>query len=106
MLFGSLVNRLSGTPPEYVPTVGDGATELMYSDRHPFTIVKVTAHTVTVRRDAVTVTGGTWPDLKYAYAPDDTGETVTLRRSKRRGWAHGHRTFALGYRDEYRDPTF
>ena len=52
--YGGLVNRMQeGAPVVTVPSVGDGATLYMYSDRHAYTVRTVTVSpsgkTITIR---------------------------------------------------------
>lgn len=109
MQHGSLINQLSGTDPALVPTVGMGATHLMYSDRAAYTVIAVSASgkTVTVQRDKATRTdmNGMSECQTYTFEPDPQGSTYVLRLTKR-GWAHKGSRFALGYRSEYHDFSF
>jgi hypothetical protein len=45
-LYGSLDNRLAENTLQPIPEVGMGATEMLYSDRHAYTILKVSKETV------------------------------------------------------------
>jgi len=104
---GNLMNRLMerGKNPE--PEIGMGCTELMYSDRHAYTIIKMTRCTITVQRDKATRTdhNGMSDSQSYSYEPDPNGMTKVVRKTKR-GWScHGTR-FRLGDRDEYYDYSF
>ena len=86
---GSLTNMLSGTDPEVVPTVGMGCTELMWTDRHAYTIVWVskTGKTIRVQRDIATRTdkNGMSECQDYEFSPDTNAELVTVRLTTK-GW--------------------
>lgn len=56
-------NRTALTPATV--KVGDGVTINLWSDRHAATVIKVTAKTVTVRRDKATLN----PDFKPEFIP-------------------------------------
>lgn len=114
-MYGSLVNMLSGTPATYVPKVGDGATELCWSDRHAYTVVEVVSPThVVVQQDTVTRTdkNGMSESQQYSYQanPDAPRKHVTLRRNGRwvlQGESQKNGTkFAMGDRREYHDYSF
>lgn len=76
--------------------VGDGVSQCFYTDRHAFTVIKVTATTITCQRDKAVmtskpefVTGGfaghctNNDDQVYEYEADPQGEVVTFRWSKK-----------------------
>ena len=106
----SLVNMMmSGS--NKTPTVGMGATELMWTDRHAYTVVKVcTPRKVMVRRDTATRTdkNGWSEDQTYTFEPGKEGydEAVTLRKDGKWRGSNGGSLFTLGRRDEYSDPNF
>jgi hypothetical protein len=124
MINNLLARATIGQP---APTIGMGATILLYSDRHAATIVKVEtigkAKIVTTRDDTVRVTAGSAHDgsAQYSYTPnpqgrrrsfratgpDGTWQQVTFnedtqRWNKIKGGGQGLR---IGDRDEYRDPS-
>jgi len=111
----SLQNQLMGratiNAPEPVP--GMGVTELCYTDRHPYTVMRVLSpNKCTVTRDDYRVVAGSTQDgsAVYEYATNTTYGEVVLRRNKRNQWkregdSQGN-TYAMGYRVEYRDPSF
>jgi hypothetical protein len=109
MQHGSFHNLLAGNRPDYVPTVGDGATELLWTDRHAYTVIAVADNgkSCTVQRDKVTRTdkNGMSECQSYAYEADKTGTTVVVRKTKK-GWYAGTRKFAFGSRREYHDFSF
>lgn len=59
----TIFNRTTLTPATV--KVGDGVTINLWSDRHAATVIKVTAKTVTVRRDKATLN----PDFKPEFIP-------------------------------------
>ena len=100
-------------------TVGDGATLHFWTDSHAYTVVKVTAKTITIQRDIATP-DPTWVrdftpggfmghtandrDRKYTYAPDPDGVTRIVRLTKR-GWMTSGQRVTPG-RHEYYDSNF
>ncbi len=95
--------------------VGDGATLHFYTDAHAYTVIKVTAHTVTIQRDKATPDPGWKPDFtpggflghtandrdrNYTYEPDPEGVTRTVRLTKR-GWSSGGQRVSKGRREFY-----
>lgn len=115
MFTGSLVNACTGTSKE-TPKVGDGATELCWSDRHGGTIIAVSksGREVTFQHDKATRTdkNGMSEDQDWTFTPNPTGETqiYTLRKNGR--WVtkgssmHGGTHLSIGHRDEYYDFSF
>ena len=79
-------------------SVGQGATINYWSDRHAGTIVKVTKCSITIQRDTAILSPDFSPQFilggfsafctnqreqKYTYEPNDSGELVTIRWSKK-----------------------
>lgn len=90
----TIFNQTALTPATV--KVGDGVTINLWSDRHAATIIKVTAKTVTVRRDKATLNPDFKPEFipggfaahctnqseqSYTYEPDENGEVRTFRWS-------------------------
>lgn len=109
--YGSVQNRIL----EHIATdkvvVGMGATEILWSDRHAFEIVAVKDERhCTARRMKCTIIGD-WYSQDYKIESDEDGYTVELFKTKegrwveRHGRAYGNR-FAIGWADEYIDPSF
>lgn len=79
--------------------VGTPCTVSIGSDRYAYTVVAVTAHTITVGKPMV---DGSW------------SQSTTFRKSKRPAdlakgkpvWRSGSYRLSLGVADEYRDPSF
>lgn len=131
MQFGSLTNdiysRATNGQPE--PTVGMGATVLMWSDRHAATITSAEARPnggwrIVVQQDTAKVTKGSAFDgsAEYEYSANLTGPTYTFEFFPIEGrWRHlrnsesgrfvkvprsdGH-GLTIGQRREYRDSSF
>ena len=109
---GSLQNAMLDQTRSQTPTVGMGATEIMFSDRHPYTIIKVLSpKRIVVQADKATrIDGnGCCEDQSYLFEPDPQAPPVTLFLNKRGKWkqlgdAQGS-TFLLGTRQEYYDFT-
>lgn len=100
----------SVTTSPRIPKVGDGATQLCYSDRHAFTVEKVSpsGKTFWARRDKATRTdsNGMSEAQSYTFEPDPTAVLVQVRLTKR-GWKAGSGDrFSLGTRREYHDYSF
>lgn len=113
-LFGSLQNRLAerSAPPE--PVVGMGCTELCYTDRHAYEIIEVkdARHCKARALDSKMKPGTDWLDQDYDYFSNPNGTVVNLFKTLKGFWvekysdgSYGSR-FALGYANEYRDPSF
>jgi hypothetical protein len=108
--FGSLNNRFMEDEAPKKPEVGMGATALMYSDRHAYTIVDVVSEKlILVQRDKATRTdrNGMDEQQSYAYVADTTVEHVAVRLCKDGRWRNGTMkngtVFVIGYRDEHYD---
>lgn len=99
-----------------IPEVGMGCTEIMFSDRHAYTILEVAENgrTIVVQQDIATRTDkrgcSDWQD--YDYKPDPKGDIkiVTLRKNGRwitKGEAMKNGTsWRIGERDEHYDFSF
>ena len=104
---GNLINRLMERGHGPTPEIGMGATECCYSDRHAYTIIKITPCTISVQRDIATRTdkNGMSESQSYSYEPDPKGRVIVLRKTKR-GWRYKGTGFRIGERDEYYDYSF
>jgi hypothetical protein len=108
---GSLVNHLMDRSLSPVPVVGMGATELMWSDRHPYTIIAVNdeKHVVVQEDTSVRVPGSNYHDNKWTITQNPYGATKRLSLRKDRRWklvGHTDPSFLLGSRQKYYDTTF
>jgi len=107
--FGSVVNAISarslGTAP---PVVGEGCTELCWTDRHAGTVtwVSESGKSFRYRLDkAVRVDHNGMSECQdYRYEPGN-GEERTARLTKR-GWASNGTRLVTGYRETYHDFSF
>lgn len=110
MTYGSLNNLLAGTNPELVPTVGMGATEVCWTDRHAYTVVRVSpsGKTVWVKKDDVkrVDSNGMSECQDYEFTRNDNNPEVMVRKNKKGQWKSGSTKFTLGHRDEYHDFSF
>jgi len=107
---GSLINDLmtSGTDGAPEPVVGMGVTILMWSDRHPGTIVKVTKSQIHVQGDKATRTdkNGMSEMQIYTFEPNPEAGISIFRKTKK-GWKNNRgEKLAIGYRDKYHDYSF
>lgn len=111
---GSLVNHLLSGSLDPRPALGMGATILMWTDRHPATVIEVNSATrITVREDRATRTdkNGMSDSQSYAYETNPYGrvEVYTLRKNGawvRQGDTMRGQRLSLGHRSEYRDFSF
>ena len=94
------------------PEVGMGATQIMWSDRHPFTVVEVSPNSrrCVVQEDRAVRTDkhGMSDCQDYDYEANPEGRKVTLSRRKNGDWRQVGDTqlFHLGYRSRYFDYSF
>ncbi len=117
-LFNHLMTR--GSKPE-MPSVGDGATVCLWTDRHAATVIAVEKNIVTVQRDiAVRTDSNGMSDCQdYEYKPDPkgnkqyfrlnmkTGRWVEVVRNSETGrWNINGNGISFGHRSEYHDYSF
>ena len=110
--YGSLVNAIGNQTKPLKPEVGMGVTELMYSDRHPYTVVEIisekrikVAPDDTKRIDE----NGCSESQEYEYIQNRNAPRIELflnkwGRWKRKGDSEGS-TFLIGKREEFYDFT-
>lgn len=115
MHHGSLQNQTFGRNSNVVPTPGMGATELLWTDRHAYTIVSVSpsGKSCIVQRDKATRADehGMSDSQYYNYERDPNGPTCEITLSKdgcwyTKGGKKNGRRFAVGVRREYYDYSF
>jgi hypothetical protein len=114
MRVGSLTNLLEGNVTGTVPTVGQGATRLMWTDRKAGTIVEVNGKRLVFQEDTATRAdhNGMSESQQYTYAPDPQGHTVVYTLRKNGAWVREGQPFqtgerlGIGYRDHYHDYSF
>lgn len=113
-MLGSVVNELQGNTEQSAPQVGDGATILMWSDRHAATIVEVPSpKTVIVQQDdAKRIDGnGISESQEYEYTRNTSAPYQTFTQRKNGTWVRKHSPMRggiklrIGKRDEYYDFT-
>jgi hypothetical protein len=110
-VFGNLMNRLAESSKQPEPEVGMGATILMFSDRHPATIVKVlTPRKILVQEDNAKRTdkNGMSESQDYTYTPNPKAPVRTFTRRKDGGWQESKSspTLLIGTRDKYHDFSY
>lgn len=101
------------------PEVGMGATEVMWTDRHAYTVVAVLSpRKVVVQRDTATRTDRDprtglpyyGDSQSYDFAPDPDGRTVAVSLRKDGRWRQvggsGGSVFVIGHRSEHFDYSF
>ncbi len=100
-------------------SVGDGATLHLYTDAHAYTVIRVTAKTITIQRDKA-IPDPNWKrdftpggffghtandrELTYTYEPDPDGVTRIVRLTKH-GWMARGQHVTKG-RHEFYDSNF
>lgn len=109
-IYGNLMNRIAESSAMPVPSVGMGATETCYSDRHAGTIVWVskTGKTLRWKRDSATRINrrDISENQDYTYLPNPDSAEVTFRKNKS-GWRNtAGNGLVNGERDEYYDFSF
>lgn len=108
---GSLINEIMWhTINNIKPYIGMGATEVLWSDRHAYEVVKINddKHIVVRRMNAINKGGFGSNDWELKSDPD--GNLVFLTRYKD-GWfmkngRYKGNKFSLGYSCEYYDWSF
>ena len=117
MPYGGLMNRIKENEIPSKPEVGMGATLLMWSDRHAYTIHKVSENgkKLWASPDNAKLIAGTCQseNQTYEYSNDNQDDEnmwhlFTLRKDGRwhRGTTLQGSVLAIGYRNTYSDPTF
>ena len=89
---GSFFNQLMGNN-ETLPVVGEGATILLYSDRHAYDVIAVSedGNRCTLRRCKAKRTDGLGmsESQSYTYTADENGGTMELVWKQKRGKEYG-----------------
>lgn len=102
--------------------VGDGATVCLYTDRHAYTIVKVTPSSLVLQRDKVTLAADWKPESipggffahttnngsqRWTYAADPDGQRIRVRWRPSRGrFATSGGSRVIAGRSEFYDYNF
>ena len=109
-LYGSVNNRLLEHVTSPPPSVGDGATLLMYTDRYPATVVKVSpsGKTVWVTEDNVTKWEPHPSGYGVEFAPNPNGKVLKVTKRRNGTWktSPSGEGVRFGSRSAYRDPHF
>lgn len=105
-----MLSRSSATEPPADLKVGDGMTEVMWTDRHPYTVVEISESRQTVKVQADnykrTDKNGMSDSQSYEFSPNTDSPIETLRWSKKRGlYTRKGTPFWLGRRC-YHDYSF
>jgi len=113
---GSLVNSIMDNSSAPVPTVGMGATILLWTDRRAATIVWVstTGAALDVKEDTATRTDsyGMSDAQQYEYAPNPDAARVRYTRRRNGKWVREGETMRgglgllIGVRNQYHDYSF
>ena len=110
MEYGSLQNMVQGNSKQPEPKVGEGCTEICYTDRHAGTItwVSKTGKSFRFKQDTATrVDGqGMSDSQKYEYTPNPEAYEKTARLHKDGKYRCDGRVIAVGWREEYHDFSF
>jgi len=106
----AVLNEEVMTHTEAKPTVGMGATKIMFSDRHPYTVIEVMSEKrIKVQEDSATRTdkNGFSESQEYTYEPNPNGTVYTLSLRKDGRWrvVGDTQVFSVGTRREYYDYT-
>ncbi|AUH49240.1 MULTISPECIES: hypothetical protein [Enterococcus] len=107
-LEGSLQNRMmEGSTTNKEIVVGMGATELLYTDRNPYTVIEVKSkNRILVQADGA-INKATFPDQEWEYSRNPEGQILELVKTKN-GWKVLKEDihFYIGDREKYYDPSF
>jgi hypothetical protein len=113
MKYGSLQNVMYADSKSSIkPEVGMGATLIMWTDRHAYTIIEVSKNGKTFRmqRDNAIRTdeNGMSDSQSYRYERDTDGGILTVRLGKNGVWKvlKSKTTVGIGFRREYYDYSF
>lgn len=113
-VFGNLANRIAETAKPQEPTVGMGATILLYSDRTACTIIRVEKKFIRVQEDTSkrVDNNGMSESQDYEYSPNPTGQIKEYSKRKNGAYVkvgepmHNGTVLRIGVRDSYYDFGF
>jgi hypothetical protein len=108
--YGSFQNMAMANTPPAVPSVGDGATLLSWTDRFPATVVFVSpsGKTIHLQEDIAIRTdeNGMSECQAYKFEPNKEA-TIQVARLTRKGWKIVKGSAVLvGHRSRYHDYSF
>jgi hypothetical protein len=115
MRFSNIVNTIIDAHQNADPVVGDGVTELCYTDRRAYTIIKIISNKeIIIQRDKTIRLDpkGMSDCQRYEYSTDKTGETVTLTKRNNNKWyvktipMRYSNIFIIGLRNRYHNFSF
>lgn len=108
MKHGSLTNLIHAENKSADPKVGDGATLILWSDRHAYTIISVKKTYLLATRDIAERTDQNFEKgpQEYTYHIDLEALPQRANRRKDGNFYIGGQVLKVGYRNEYRDPNF
>lgn len=108
MNYGSLNNLCFPSGKDIKPEAGMPVTEVLFSDRRPFTVIKVSnkGTTVTIQEDSWKRVDNNGMDecQEYTYTPNPEGRIVIIRLTKN-GWTSKGIKYSLGRKEYYYDYT-
>ena len=83
---GSFQNQMAGNNSSY-PVLGEGATELMYSDRYPYEVTYVSDDNTkcSIRSMKSIYCGSGYGDENYTYESNLEGHTTNLEWNEKKG---------------------
>lgn len=118
---GSLVNHIYSRCANPEPTIGMGATECLWSDRHAVTIVEVTKKYIVTQRDEAKRTdkNGMSESQEYEFTPNPEAYKQYWKKDKKGAYRQAHHNengrlvfsghschLAIGRREEFYDFSF
>lgn len=109
--YGSLQNRLEERSKPKKPEIGMGCTEMWYSDREAYEVVRIKDDRHVVVRELKCKLIGSYYDQEYEYESDPNGREKTLFLTKKGVWREQigkrlYNVFVMGYAQKYYDPSF
>lgn len=108
MKYGTLTNQIFSETTPVLPSIGDGATLIYWSDRHAYTVVAVEDKWIWITRDLAERTDSNFEigPQEYSYSTDADGVPVKAILRKDGNYYFGGHVLKIGFRDEFYDPHF
>lgn len=111
---GSMMNLLRGNSKPLEPEIGMGVTYLGWTDRHPYTVIKVISPTrIVIQADSYKRVdkNGQSESQQYLFTPNPKGEVITLSKRKDGRWREVGKDlrssiYQIGERSKYHDYSF
>jgi len=108
MKYGTLTNEIFANEEPEKPKVGDGATLILWSDRHAYTIMEIGENYILVSRDIAERLDKNFQfgPQNYSYQTDPSAilKKATLHQDGK--YYLGGHVLQIGRRDEYYDYSF